>query len=217
MGLPPDGPFAGVQRSYNSLLKVTKEKEKEVLEAGRKQVRTCVEAFRYQLGQNKYYLQECPKGAKSWEHTQYQQLSEESSVVEGPMCRWTVDKSGRTLEGCSFKKRIRWITNSAAHAAALRKVCVQGTRERVWKRELAFEEGKVTAKLRYPPKLVQAIAKGIKAQLVLDGELREPGSVGGPDPHEEPNFEEHQYDTLPKGRANSTLKSQLSTPILVQN
>ena len=65
VGLPPDGPFAGVQRSYNSLLKVTKEKEKEVLEAGRKQVRTCVEAFRYQLGQNKYYLQECPNGAKA--------------------------------------------------------------------------------------------------------------------------------------------------------
>ena len=91
-----DGPFAGVRRSYNSLLKVTKEKEKEVSEAGREQVRTCVEAFRYQLGQNKYYLQECPKGAKSWERTQYQQLSEESYVVEGPMCRWTVDKSGRT-------------------------------------------------------------------------------------------------------------------------
>ena len=169
-----------------------------MLEAGRKQVRTCVEAFRYQLGQSKYYLQECPKCAKSWEHTQYQQLSEESYVVEGPMCRWTVDKSGRTLEGCSFKKRTRWITNSAALAAALRKVCVQGTHERVWKRELAFEEGKVTAKLRYPPKLVQAIAKGIKAQLVLDGELRELGSVGGPDPHGEPNFEEHHYDTLPK-------------------
>ena len=65
VGLPPDGPFAGVQRSYNSLLKVAKEREKEVLEAGRKQVRTCVEAFRYQLGQSKYYLQECPKGAKS--------------------------------------------------------------------------------------------------------------------------------------------------------
>ncbi|CAE7240586.1 unnamed protein product [Symbiodinium natans] len=198
VGLPPDGPFAGVQRSYNSLQKVSKEKEKSVLEVGRKQVRTCVEAYKFQLGQQKYYLQECPKGAKSWEHTQYQQLSEESYVVEGPICRWTVNKSGGNLEGSSFKKRTRWITNSAALAAALRKTCARTGQERVWKRELAFEEGKVAARLCYPPKLVQAIAKGIKAQLVLDGELKELGSVGGPDPHEEPNFEEHHYETLPK-------------------
>ena len=212
VGLPPDGPFAGVQRSYNSLQKAKKEKEKEVLEAGRKQVRTCVEAYRYQVGQQKYYLQECPKGAKSWEHTQYQQLSEESYVVEGPMCRWTVNKSGGNLEGASFKKRTRWITNSAALAAALKKVCAQGSQERVWHRELAFEEGKVAAKLRYPPKLVQAIAKGIRAQLVLDGELQAIGSVAGPDPHEEPNFEDHHYETLP-----TASELYVKTPVIDAN
>ena len=64
VGLPPDGPFAGVQRSYNSLQKAKKETEKEVLEAGRKQVRACVEAYRYQVGQQQHYF----KGAKSWAH-----------------------------------------------------------------------------------------------------------------------------------------------------
>ena len=91
-------------REATTLQKAKKAKGREVLEAGRKQVRTCVEAYRYQVGQQKYYLQECPK------HTQYQQLSEESCVVEGPMCRWTVNKSGGSLEGASLKKRTRWIT-----------------------------------------------------------------------------------------------------------
>jgi hypothetical protein len=60
-----------------------------------------------------------------------------------------------------------------------------------------FEEGKVKEKLRYPPKLVNAIVQ-VKAQLVLDGEIKEIGHVGGPDPHEEANFEEHHHGTLPK-------------------
>ena len=39
-------------------------------------------------------------------------------------------------------------------------------------------------KLRYPPKLV------------LDGDMKEIGHVGGPD--EEANFEEHHHSALPK-------------------
>ena len=64
VGLPPDGPFAGVQRSYNSLQKAKKEKEKEVLEAGRKQVRTCVEAYRYQVGTTEVLPSRMPQGSK---------------------------------------------------------------------------------------------------------------------------------------------------------
>ena len=61
-----------------------------------------------------------------------------------------------------------------------------------------FEEGKIRVKPRYPPKLVNAIVRGIKAQLVLDGEIKEIGHVGGPDPHEEGHLEEHHHSTLPK-------------------
>ena len=40
-----------------------------------------------------------------------------------------------------------------------------------------------------PLLIMKALAKGSKAQLVLDGEFKELDSVGDPDPHEDPNFE----------------------------
>lgn len=68
---------------------------------------------------------------------------------------------------------------------------------KAWKRTLTFEEGKIRIATNYPPKLVDAIARGIKAQLVLDGQTKEIGHVGGPDPHEEANYEECQHEMLP--------------------
>jgi hypothetical protein len=65
------------------------------------------------------------------------------------------------------KKKTRWITNSAAIASSLKRACKQsGPRILSWKRYLSFEEGKVKANLRYPPKLAHAIVMGIKAQLI---------------------------------------------------
>ena len=197
MGLIPDGPFAAVQRRYNELEKATKEIAQRRLEVGRKELRTCIETYKSQVNTNKHYLQECPKGAKSWEHARYQSLSDETYVIEGPMCVWTIDKSGGVLAGSKFKKKTRWLTNSAAIASTLKKLCNSSSKDLTWKRTLTFEEGKVKAKLKYPPRLVNAIVRGIRAQLILDGELKEIGHVGGPDPHEEADYAEYHHDALP--------------------
>ena len=213
IGLPPDGPFADLQRKYEELEKIPKEKVKKRLEKGRKELRSCLDGHKHQVHEGRYYLQECPRGMKSWEHAQYQSLSEESYTVEGPMCVWSVDESGKALAGSKLKKKTRWITNSAAIASALKRCCKESSPHvLVWKRRLVFEEGKIKVKLRYPPKLVNAIVKGIKAQLVLDGEMREIGHVGGPDPHEEADFEEHHHSCLPKAN-----ELHVSEPVIDAN
>ena len=86
IGLPPDGPFADLERKYEELEMVTQEEAKKRLEKGRKELRSCLEGCKHQVHEGRYYLQECPRGMKSWEHAQYQSLSEESYTVEGPMC-----------------------------------------------------------------------------------------------------------------------------------
>ena len=48
--------------------------------------RSCLGGYKHQVHEGRYYLQERPRGMKSWEHAQYQSLSEESYTVEGPMC-----------------------------------------------------------------------------------------------------------------------------------
>ncbi|CAE7443546.1 unnamed protein product [Symbiodinium sp. CCMP2592] len=141
-----------------------------------------------------YFLYECPRGAKSWEHELAQRM--DAHLVEGPMCKWKVDESGKLIAGQSGKKRTRWITNSATVATALEKLCKDSGK--VWNRELSFKEGIVQAKAEYPPKLERAVLAGVRAQLVLDGEMSEVGHVGGPDPHEEPPLEEYLHESLPK-------------------
>jgi len=64
----------------------------------------------------------------------------------------------------------------------------------------------------YPPKLVYAIARGVRAQHVLDGQIKEIGHVGGPDPHEETNYEEYQHEMLP-----SATEMYVKEPVLDAN
>ena len=87
-------------------------------------------------------------------------------------------------------------TNSATVTAALRRLCESS--EKAWNRKITFQERIVQAKAEHSPKVQRAILTVMKAQLVLDGEMREVGHVGGPDPHEEPPLEEYCHERLPK-------------------
>ena len=142
IGLPPDGPFADLERKYEELEMVTQEEAKKRLEKGRKELRSCLEGYKHQVHEGRYYLQECPRGMKSWEHAQYQSLSEESYTVEGPMCVcvWSVDESGKALAGSKLKKKTSWITNSAVIASALKRCCKESSPHILaWKFCLVFE------------------------------------------------------------------------------
>ena len=194
VGKLPTGPFQSVQRAFDMTNKIGVETRRGNLRKARSQLGLCFEAFEAQKEAGNYFLYECPRGTKSWEHELAQRMG--SHLVEGPMCKWKVDESGKMIAGQSGKKRTRWITNSATVATALEKLCKGNAK--VWNRTLSFKEGIVTAKAEYPPKLERALLAGVRAQLVLDGEMKEVGHVGGPDPHEEPPLEEYLHDTLPK-------------------
>ncbi|CAE7372762.1 GIP, partial [Symbiodinium sp. CCMP2592] len=194
IGRLPTGPFQSVQRAFDTTNNVGAEARRENLKKSRSQLGLCFEAFQAQVEAGNYFLYECPRGAKSWEHELAQRM--DAHLVEGPMCEWKVDESGKLIAGQSGKRRTRWITDSATVATALEKLCKDSGK--VWNRELSFKEGIVQAKAEYPPKLERAVLAGVRAQLVLDGEMREVGHVGGPDPHEEPPLEEYLHESLPK-------------------
>ena len=149
IGRLPTGPFQSVQRAYDTTNKVEAQAKRENLRKSRSQLGLCFEAFQAQVEAGNYFLYECPRGAKSWEHELAQRL--DACLVEGPMCRWKVNESGKLIAGQTGKKRTRWITNSATVATALEKLCKDSTK--VWNRELSFKEGIVQAKAEYPPKL----------------------------------------------------------------
>ena len=46
LGIPPDGPFAATQRSYNETEKATKEVVRQRQEQARKQLRSCVDVLK---------------------------------------------------------------------------------------------------------------------------------------------------------------------------
>eukprot|EP00435_Cladocopium_sp_Y103_P036481 s3436_g9.t1 len=89
-----------------------------------------------------------------------------------------------------------WKLQTDKESEALKVICKSDDRK-TWKRTLTFKEGRVQVPTNYPPKLVDAIARGIRAQPVLDGQMKEIGHVGGPDPHEEANYEECHHEMLP--------------------
>ena len=195
-GLPSSGAFVELQRQQNDLQKVSRDEARKQITDKRKSMRAYVDAYRQQVHEGRYFLQECPKGTKDFGTSQYLSLHEDAVVVEGPMCTWTVDETGGRLAGSKIRKRTRWITNSIPVAKALKVIC-KSSDTKAWKRTLTFEEGRVRIATNYPPKLLEAIARGVKAQLVLDGQTKEIGHVGGPDPHEEANYEDYQHDMLP--------------------
>ena len=153
----PTGPFQSVQRTYDTTNKVEAKAKRENLRKSRSQLGLCFEAFQAQVEAGNYFLYECPRGAKSWEHELAQRL--DAYLVEGPMCRCKVNESGKLIAGQTGKKRTRWITNSATVATALEKLCKDSTK--VWNRELSFKEGIIQAKAEYPPKLERAVLAGV--------------------------------------------------------
>ena len=137
IGRLPTGPFQSVQRAFDTTNKVGAEARRENLKKSRSQLGLCFEAFQAQVEAGNCFLYECPRGAKSWEHELAQRM--DAYLVDGPMCKWKVNESGKLIAGQSGKKRTRWITNSVTVAKALEKLCKDSTK--VWNRELSFEEG----------------------------------------------------------------------------
>ena len=108
-----------------------------------------------------YFLHEHPKPSRSWRGPCIERLQAMDGVytVQAPMCKWHM--KAEDGQGVGFvRKETCYVTNSAEMAKAL--------------------EAQV-----YPPKLVNAILKGIKKELMNKGEISELSSItAGPSPDE---------------------------------
>ena len=171
------------------------------LQEGKKHLRTSVRAYRAQMDAGRYFLHEHPKGARSWEEPEVEELRKDPRVYEvtGPMCRWKMESSDAWGKGL-VKKETRWLTNSRHIAAILSGVCsnVEG---KTWHRHVNLINGRARSAQVYPPLLVRGILEALRNQLAEDGEVSQAlNSLGaGPVPDAVPVIDEEQevYDSLP--------------------
>ena len=119
--------------------------------------------------QEKYFLHEHPKSAKSWKKETSERPNVE--IVEGPMCRWKMVGRDASGEG-RIRKPTYWMTNSPELAETLRGVCTNdlpgAKRER--HRHIHLVNGRAKMARIYPPALVRAVLRALKRQMKADGE-----------------------------------------------
>eukprot|EP00973_Karenia_brevis_P017154 2355852-Karenia_brevis.AAC.1 len=90
-------------------------------------------------------------------------------VVCGPMCGFdmrSVDAQGEGL----VKKETRWMTNSPELAEVLEGTC-SNKEGLTWPRHVQLINGRAKEAKQYPPKLVEAILRGLRRQLEKDFQL----------------------------------------------
>lgn len=135
------------------------------------------------LTMERYFLHEHPKPSASWNEPCIQELAgrDDVFVVQSPMCYWHM--LAEDMQGVGHvRKETQYLTNSRELAKRLNKVC-EGNH-----RHVHLINGRARQAQVYPPKLVKAILKGIKAELQNMGELSELSAMSsGPSPDDTSN------------------------------
>ena len=206
-GSPPCEAFSLLQGLNKN--KVPEEVRKQRLEEGREKLRIAVRYYKERRARGRYFLHEHPAHATSWKEPEVVKLMEQDDVyvVEGPMCRWGM--KSKDASGVGYvRKPTRWMTNSKVLAEILQKEC-PNKEGRTWRRHVMLVNGRAKAAQVYPPALVAAILKGIKAQMKEDGEIKDLGNLNvGAVPDEEPDCSEEYFEgwfPRTKGRRRSNL------------
>ncbi len=153
--------------SFCSLLFLTKTKDQieQLRQEGREHVRICVEAYKRQLAMGKHFLHEHPAHSASWMMPEVSELINTDGVylVQGPMCRWQMKAVDNYGEEGFVRKETKWLTSSPRLATLLSGRCNQEHRH-----VHLIGKHRTQAAARYPPKLVSAILRTLKKQLVDD-------------------------------------------------
>ena len=135
------------------------------------------EMYRKQYDAGRWFLHEAPWSATSWKDPEVQELLSRKGVriVRGPMCRWgmvSTDKRGLPVPGTGFVwKETGWMTNCGALATLLEGECSNQTGKAPWHRHVHLIGGLARQAAIYPPKLVKAVLRCLKAQLEGKGEI----------------------------------------------
>eukprot|EP00973_Karenia_brevis_P055055 7654108-Karenia_brevis.AAC.1 len=87
---------------------------------GKKHVKTCMDLYKLQMKEGRYFLHEHPAYADSWclDATEQVKRMKGVYVVSGPMCRFGMKSEDAQGEGL-VKKETRWMTNSPELADVL--------------------------------------------------------------------------------------------------
>ena len=99
------------------------------LAMGKKHVRTCMDLYKIQMQEERYFLHEHPANVESW----YLKATEEVKnmpgvyVVGGPMCRFHMKSADAQGEGY-VRKETWWMTYSPELAAILDGRCSNDSR-----------------------------------------------------------------------------------------
>ena len=173
--------------AFSNLLHISKAKRdpmsiEEDLRVGRHHLATAARVYMQRHLVGKYFLHEHPAYAKSWKEDCIQKIMEMDGVylVKGPMCRWGMMSEDASGPGY-VRKETGWLTNSSELARILEGMCSRVYGD--WHRHVHLINGRAARAKRYPPKLVSAVLKGIKKQMVLDGVLTNVSSLAsGPEP-----------------------------------
>jgi len=183
-GSPPCDPFSQLLRISEA--RADPEKRRKARELGVRHLRTAVRFYRKQHNEGRYFLHEHPSGASSWEDPEVQALQQMHGVftVKGPMCRWGMEFHIPGRENSVVFKETKWVTNSRQIAKALDWWC--GNKEGgVPHRHLHLVGGIAKRAAAYPPRLVRAVLKALKEQMMEDGTVSPlEMQVAGPVPTE---------------------------------
>ena len=144
----------------------------EMLRVGDLHLERSVQLYYAQMADELYFLHEFPKHSKSVMEPCLDSLLREPGVhlVEGPMCAWGMTARDELGEGL-VKKQTCWVTNSGFIAAELNRECTNTNPDALWHRHVHLINHRAHKALIYPPKLVAAILRGLRAQLENDGEF----------------------------------------------
>lgn len=172
-GSPPCDPFS-------ALLNISKyrcdpAKREASFARGTRHLRTAMRFYNKQMDEGRFFLHEHPYGATSRDDTEMVKLQQRDGVftVDGPMCFWEF-VLGSTKHGYGHvHKRSRWVTNCRFLAKALDQWCSNQTGSRPWHRHLTLVGGLAKLAAAYPPKLVSAVLRAMRSQMLQNGDLSE--------------------------------------------
>ena len=141
----------------------------------------CVQLYRDQMADGRFFLHEHPASATSWRDEKIMKLRADPRVssVVGHMCSHGMQSEDAEGIGLVYKPT-RWMTNGEELAKQVGKRCSNEQKkefEHDWHRHVHLMGGRASAAQIYPKKLCTAIVVGLKNQLVKIGAM-EKGGIG---------------------------------------
>ena len=148
--------------------KMEKEDIKNRMKEARKHLRFCVEVYKHQIENGRYYLHEHPMHAKSWKEPMIKRmiLKEKAIIAKIDQCQYGLkikDREGTALA----KKPTKFITNSPSIAKQLDLRC-PGKGSHKEDRHASLMNGRAKKAQVYPEALCEVVCRGLKEQMEKD-------------------------------------------------